>query len=89
MLELLYRILGKEAPRPSKAIAHERLRLVLMHDRLDISPQVLEHLKNDLVRVISDYMVIDEQGAEVRLHREQGCVALVASIPVLRVKQAM
>lgn len=85
MLELLQRIFGRESP--SKEIAKERLRMVLVHDRATVSPQVLEALKVDLIRVISNYLDIDEGAMEVQLERERDTVALVANIPVRRVKR--
>ncbi|MDH7577199.1 MAG: cell division topological specificity factor MinE [Bacillota bacterium] len=87
MLELLQRVFGREASRTSKHLAKERLRLVLMHDRMDISPQLLEHLRADLLKVITEYLVIDEGATEITLHRGQGSVALVANIPVLKMRR--
>ncbi len=60
---------------------------MLIHDRADISPATLEKLKEDLIHVISDYMVISEDGIELELERDGNSVALVASIPVLEVKR--
>lgn len=71
----------------SRKSARERLQLVLIHDRTDISPGTLERLRKDLIDVISDYMVISEDGIEIDLETEGKSVALVASIPVLEVKR--
>ena len=87
MLELLQRIFGRDSLKSSKNVAQERLRLVLMHDRLDLSPQVLEELRSDLMNVIKDYMVIDENEMEINLEQDKKCVALVANIPVVRMKR--
>ncbi len=87
MLELLQRIFGKDTLKSSKNVAHERLRLVLMHDRLDLSPQVLEELRADLMGVIKDYMEIDEGQMEINLEQDKNCVALVANIPVLKMRR--
>lgn len=59
----------------------------MMHDRLDLSPELLESLRADILKVIMDYCDIDEQATEIDLQRGQGCVALVASIPVLKMKR--
>lgn len=80
----LDRFFKKENSRKS---ARERLQLVLIHDRTDISPGTLERLRKDLIHVISDYMVISEDGIEIDLETEGNSVALVASIPVLEVKR--
>ena len=45
----------------SKNVAKDRLKLVLVHDRVNCSSQVLEMLKTDIIKVISNYMEIDEE----------------------------
>ncbi|MGI6588354.1 MAG: cell division topological specificity factor MinE [Peptococcia bacterium] len=77
---------GKQEP-SSKSIAKERLRLVLVHDRASISPQLLEDLKEDMLKVISSYMEIDEKGTEVTLNSDDTSVALMASIPVIKINR--
>lgn len=86
MIDFLRSVLGKEAP-GSKNLAKERLRLVLVHDRASVSPHLLENLKEDLIRVISDYMEIDEKALDVQLNNEDDSVALVANIPILKMKR--
>ena len=75
----------------SKDIAKERLRLILVHDRANVSPQFLEMIKSRLIDIISDYMEIDEEGLEVKLTRmdkekDVTVPALVANIPIKKVK---
>jgi len=76
----------------SKDIAKERLKLVLIHDRANVSPQFLEMIKGELIKVISDYMEIDEAGLEIKLTRTKREIddstvpALVANIPIKRMK---
>ncbi|MDT3698484.1 MAG: cell division topological specificity factor MinE [Thermincola sp.] len=86
MLDFLLRVFGKEGA-SSKNVAKERLRLVLVHDRADVSPQMLEDLKEDLIKVISNYMEIDERALEVNLDTSDNTVALVANIPVVKMKR--
>jgi len=71
----------------SKNIAKERLRLVLVHDRSNISPQLLESLKEDMVDVITNYMEIDRNNMEVNLSSDDNSVTLVANIPVIKLKR--
>lgn len=85
MLEFLTKLFGKDGG--SKNVAKERLRLVLVHDRTSISPQLLETLKIDLIQVISKYMDIDETALEVNLDSSGSTVALVANIPVKGMKR--
>ena len=54
MIEALMKIFGKKEN--SGKIARDRLKVVLIHDRANISPEVMDNLKNDIIRVISNYM---------------------------------
>ncbi len=81
------RIFGKEEGQESKNVAKERLRLVLVHDRLDMSDQVMHNLRHDLIEVINKYMEIDVAGLDVSLTKEEDGMALVANIPILNVRR--
>jgi cell division topological specificity factor len=76
----------------SKEVAKERLKLVLVHDRANVSPQFLEMIKGDIIGVINDYIEVDEDGFEITMtktKREQDdsmVPALVANIPIRRMK---
>ncbi len=88
----LFRIFGKKQEK-SKNVAKERLKLVLVHDRADISPKFLDMIKGDIIRVISEYVEIDEEGLDIKLTRMKRekdtstISALVANIPILKVKE--
>ncbi|MFP4481560.1 MAG: cell division topological specificity factor MinE [Thermovirgaceae bacterium] len=71
----------------SRKDAKERLQVVLIHDRADISAGMMESLRRDIISVISNYMDISEEGIELQLEKDRSSVALVANIPVLRVKR--
>lgn len=81
LLDILSRIFSKDSP-SSKDIARERLRLVLVHDRASVSPEFLNSLKEDLIKVIKEYMDIDEDALLVNLENEEDSIALIANIPV-------
>lgn len=74
----------------SKNVAKERLKLVLIHDRTNVSPRFLEMIKGDIIKVISDYMEIDEEGLDIKLTRtrresdDAPVPALIANIPILK-----
>lgn len=85
-MDLFSKLMGKETNQ-SKNIAKERLRLVLVHDRSNVSPQLLENLKEDMISIISTYMDIDRKGTEVTLNSDEKSVALVASIPIVKIKR--
>lgn len=72
----------------SQSVAKERLQLVLIHDRSDISPEVMERLRRDLIAVISSYMDIDTENIEMDFDREGKKVALVANIPVTSIRRS-
>jgi len=90
MLLDLTRLFGR--PKNSKDTAKERLKLVLIHDRANVSPQLLEMMKNDIIQVISHYLDIDTEGLDIQLTRTksedgEGVVpALIANIPIKSVK---
>ncbi len=67
----------------SRDIAKSRLELVLMHDRVNLSPQLIQQLKDELIVVISRYVEIDETGVEVSLMQNKRQSRLTADIPVL------
>ncbi len=87
----LFKLFGKKEEK-SKNVAKERLKLVLVHDRADLSPKFLDMIKGDIIRVISEYADIDEEGLDIKLTRMKRDMdsstisALVANIPILRVK---
>ncbi|AKN32276.1 cell division topological specificity factor MinE [Clostridium carboxidivorans P7] len=74
----------------SKDVAKERLKLILIHDRSSISPEVLESIKEDILKVLSKYMEIDNGEIDVKMTKmeelEGDSPALIASIPVKRMK---
>jgi cell division topological specificity factor len=86
MFGIISRLFGRGTS-GSKDIAKERLRLVLVHDRVNVSPQFIEMLKEDIVRSISCYMEIDEKSMEVNLASSNSSVALIANIPIRRMKR--
>ena len=57
---------------PSGKIARDRLQMVIFNDRLKCSPQVLEMLKTDIIKVISNYLEIDEDGLNINISTPDG-----------------
>ncbi|MCL2874598.1 MAG: cell division topological specificity factor MinE [Defluviitaleaceae bacterium] len=66
---------------PSKDVAKDRLKLVLIHDRVNCSTQLLEMLKVDIIRVISNYMEIDEEELDIQI--SQATSEINGSVPML------
>lgn len=85
ILESVKRLFTREVG--SKKIAKERLKLVLIHDRTSISPEIIEEIKEEIIQVISKYLEIDKNGMDFSLEGEEDSVALIASIPIKGVKR--
>jgi len=66
----------------SASSAKERLQLVLVHDRTDLTPAQLEDLKNELLEAISHYIEIDPEAVQIGLERDGRSQRLVADIPL-------
>ena len=81
LIDTLMKIFGRDE-KPSGKIAKERLRVVLIHDRASVSPEVMDRLKNDILAVISNYMDVDKGAMEISLTNDSNSVALIANIPV-------
>jgi cell division topological specificity factor len=62
--------------------AKERLQLVLIHDRTDLTPAELEALKDELIEVISRHIEIDPDAVQIGLERDGRSQRLVADIPL-------
>ena len=76
----------------SRDTAKERLHLVLMQDRANVSADFLELMKQEIIEVIKKYIEIDEGAIDVRLTNKEnedgtnGAPALYANIPILNIK---
>lgn len=70
-----------------RRIARERLKLVLISDRAGIPPRMLECLKEDLLRVIGEYVEVAEGGPELTITTSKDTSALVATIPIRRLRR--
>ena len=82
-MRFLERLMGLRYESPSGEVAKERLRLVLAHDRSNISPALLDTLKDEIIAVISRHIAIDAQGVQVTFSQSARESRLVADIPLL------
>jgi cell division topological specificity factor len=78
-MKFLQRLIGHKQPH-SKELAKERLKLVLVHDRIKMSPQMLQTLKDELIAVISKHLDVDQAGVHITIGEGN---RLVADIPIL------
>ncbi len=66
----------------SRDVAKQRLQLVLVHDRANISPGLLATIKDEIISVISRHIEIDRSGVEVSFSQQGSESRLVADIPL-------
>ena len=82
MNSLLDRLMGRSSTPSSAKIAKDRLQFVLVHDRLDLSPERLQEMKDEIINVISKYVRIDPGNVEIAIEQRQRDNWLVADIPL-------
>ena len=78
--------------KPSGQQAVDRLKLVLVSDRANCSPEIMEQIKNEIIQVISKYVEIDTEGLDIKIEQTEsesrnGSVpAICANIPVKEIR---
>ena len=68
----------------SASTARERLQLVLAHDRSDLSTELLDQMRREILEVVAKYVEIDMDEGAVSLETEDRMTALVANLPIKR-----
>lgn len=68
----------------SASTARERLQLVLAHDRTDLSSDLLDQMRKEILEVVAKYVEIDMDEGAVSLETEDRMTALVANLPIKR-----
>ena len=93
IMKLVRKVTKKEGQTlKSKDAAKERLHLVLMQDRANVSADFLDLMKQEIIDVIKKYIDIDESAIDVKLTNKDngdgtnGAPALYANIPILNIK---
>ncbi len=80
--EIINKLLRRQ---PSSAsTARERLQLVLAHDRSDLSTELLDQMRKEILEVVAKYVEIDMNEGAVSLETEDRMTALVANLPIKR-----
>ena len=84
MIEMLRKLLGKKES--SGDVARRRLQLVIINDRANVSPEIMDNMRAEIIQVISKYRYIDTREMEFSLENENDTMALVVNIPVVSVQ---
>lgn len=71
----------------AKDVACNRLRVVLMQDRTNLTPELLQRMRQELIELLSKYVEMDKDALELNFEQEGNQMALMLSIPVLRAKE--
>ncbi|MFT8352692.1 MULTISPECIES: cell division topological specificity factor MinE [Clostridium] len=74
-----------------KEVAKDRLKLILIHDRGEIAPEIISKIKEEILEVISKYIDIQVDDVEISVNKsgdEEGenSSALVANIPIRNIR---
>jgi cell division topological specificity factor len=83
MRAFLQRVLGGK--QGSKNEAKQRLKVLLIHDQVNLTQAQMEQMREEVVAVIRTYVEIDDSGVDFKLDRGESGVELAASVPVRRV----
>lgn len=81
-----FRQTEQEETEASKDTACNRLRVVLMQDRTNLTPELMERMRKEMVELLSKYVEMDKEALELNLEQDGDQVALMLSIPVIRAK---
>jgi cell division topological specificity factor len=86
MKDLISRFFNRSSAH-SKDEAKQRLKFLLIHDQVDLSPAIMEEIKNEILKVLGRYVDIETNGIDFHLERGDGTISLVSSVPVRKVTE--
>ena len=81
-----FRQTDAEQQESTRDTACNRLRVVLMQDRTNLTPELMERMRREMIELLSKYVEMDKEALELNLEQDGEQVALMLSIPVIRAK---
>jgi len=86
MFDLIDRFLPRKSAPSSRDTAKQRLKVAIAYDRSGLSSESVESMRREILDVVARYVEIDPESIEFSVASEDGVTALVANLPIRRVK---